>query len=75
MSPMLVSLFINDIELALQTNTLDGITLDQKTIYLLLFADDAVLISDSKEGLQLVITTRVLLVKNGNLQSMLINLT
>ena len=52
MSPILLSLFINEIELALQTNTLDGITLDQITIYLLLFAADAVLISDSKEGLQ-----------------------
>ena len=52
MSPILFSLFINDIESSLQTNTLDGITLDQITIYLLLFADDAVLISDSREGLQ-----------------------
>ena len=52
MSPILFSLFINDIESSLQVNTLEGITLDQITIYLLLFADDAVIISDSKEGLQ-----------------------
>ena len=56
MSPILFSLFINDIESSLQTNTLDGITLGRITIYLLLFADDAVpdavLISDSREGLQ-----------------------
>ena len=36
----------------MQENTFDGIILNQITIYLLLFADDAVLISDSKEGLQ-----------------------
>ena len=52
MSPILFSLFINDIESSLQVNTLEGIILDQSTIYLLLFADDAVIISDSKEGLQ-----------------------
>ena len=52
MSPILFSLFINDIESSLQVNTLEGITLDQITIYLLLFADDVVIISDSKEGLQ-----------------------
>ena len=51
-SPILFSFFLNDIEQNLQENTFDGITLDQITIYLLHFADDAVLISDSKEGLQ-----------------------
>ena len=48
MSPILFSLFINDIESYLQVNAFEGITLDQITIYLLLFADDAVIISDSK---------------------------
>ena len=52
MSPILFSLFINDIEQSLQTNLLDGISLDQITIFLLLFADDAVIMSDTKQGLQ-----------------------
>jgi hypothetical protein len=51
-SPILFSLFLNDIELQLQSNTDSGLSLDQLSIYLLLFADDAVLISESKEGLQ-----------------------
>ena len=46
------SFFLNDIEQNLQELIFDGITLDQITIYLLLFADDAILISDTKEGLQ-----------------------
>ena len=46
MSPVLFSVFINDIESSLQVNTLEGTTLDQITIYLSLFADDAVKISD-----------------------------
>lgn len=41
-SPMLLSLFINDIEVQLEANTNAGITLDQISIFLLLFADDAV---------------------------------
>ena len=52
MSPILFSFFLNDIEQNLQELIFDGITLDQITIYLLLFADDAILISDTKEGLQ-----------------------
>ena len=32
MSPILFSLFINDTESSLQTNTLDGISLDQMAI-------------------------------------------
>ena len=56
MSSILCSLFINDIESSLQENIFEGITLDQFSIYLLLFADDAVIISDSKEGLQKSLT-------------------
>ncbi len=46
------SSFLNDIELHLQADINAGITIDQLSIYLLLFADDAVLISESAEGLQ-----------------------
>jgi hypothetical protein len=45
-------LFLNDIEIDLQENLDAGISIDQLSIYLLLFADDAVLISETMEGLQ-----------------------
>jgi len=51
-SPILFSLFINDIEFGLQNGINAGITLDQISIYLLLFADDAALFSETPEGLQ-----------------------
>ena len=49
-SPILFSLFVNDIELSLQYNINAGLSL---CIYLLLFADDAVLMSETREGLQM----------------------
>ncbi|XP_053403102.1 uncharacterized protein LOC128558242 [Mercenaria mercenaria] len=51
-SPILFSLFINDLEIALQANVFSGINLDQISIYLILFADDCILLSDTPEGLQ-----------------------
>ena len=50
-SPFLFLLFINDIEVHLQQNSNAHITLDQLSIYLLLFADDAVIFSETPEGL------------------------
>jgi len=47
----LFSLFLNDIELHLQENINVVIDIDQIAVYLLLFADDAALISDTREGL------------------------
>ena len=52
LSPFLFSLFLNDLELHLQQSTSAGLTLDQLSIYLLMFADDAVIFSDSVDGLQ-----------------------
>lgn len=52
-SPLLFALFISDIENSLQENMDAGITLDQLSLYLILFADDAVILSDTPEGLQL----------------------
>ena len=46
------SLFQNDIELYVQDKINMGITIDQVSIYLLLFADDAVLLSEDAQGLQ-----------------------
>jgi len=51
-SPIMFSLFVNDIEFSLQNGLNAGITLDQLSVYLLLFADDAVIFSETKEGLQ-----------------------
>ena len=48
----LFSLFLNDIEMHLQENINMGITIDQVSIYLLLFADDTVLLSEAAQGLQ-----------------------
>ena len=45
------SLFLNDIEQSFQNN-LDSLTLDQLNIFLLIFADDAMLLSETKDGLQ-----------------------
>ena len=52
-SPLLFAFFISDIEKSLQENADAGITLDQLLLYLILFANDAVLFSDTPEGLQL----------------------
>ena len=51
-SPFLFALFINDIELNLQENLNDGISIDKLQLYLLLFADDAVIFSETRAGLQ-----------------------
>ena len=46
------SLFLNDIELHLQENIEVVIDIDQIAVYMLLFDDAAILISDTVEGLQ-----------------------
>ena len=45
------SLFLNDIEMRVQSNASAGNTLEQLSLYLLMFADDAVIFTDSIEGL------------------------
>ena len=52
LSTFLFSIFLNDIEMHSGENIQDGITLEQLQLYLLLFADDAVLVSETREGLQ-----------------------
>ena len=52
MSPMLFSLFIEDLELFIQDNPTSGLTIDDITFILLLFADDMVLFGKSPEELQ-----------------------
>ena len=52
-SPILFSLIVNDIELSLQYNIKAGLSLEELCFYLLLFADDAVLMSETREGLKM----------------------
>ena len=49
-SPILFSLFLNDIELFLQHNDNPGLTLDQLNMYILLYADDSVVLSELLRG-------------------------
>ena len=65
MSPFSFSLFLNDFETHLQEGINDGINLDQLQLYLLLFADDAVLFSETREGLQNNINNLESYCKNG----------
>ena len=51
-SQILFLLFLADLETFLQINADAGITLEQISIYLLMFADDAVIFSETVEGLQ-----------------------
>ena len=50
MSPILFSVFLNDIELSFQENIYGDIIADQLSTYLLLFADDGVIVSETAEG-------------------------
>ncbi len=52
MSPILFALFIEDLELYLQDSVNSGLTFDDVTILLLLFADDMVLFAKSPGELQ-----------------------
>ena len=52
LSPIMFSLFVNDIESYLQQNSTQGYEIDDLTLFLLLFADDSVLFSETAEGLQ-----------------------
>ena len=52
LSPLLFVFFVNDMYQSLQTDNADVFTLEEIQIYLLLFVDDTVLFSYSKEDLQ-----------------------
>ena len=51
-SPILVSLFLEDIELYLQDNIESGLVIDDIVLILILFADDMALLGNSPEDLQ-----------------------
>ena len=52
MNPLLFILCINDLENYLKTNSTGFIQLDCVKLYLLMIADDIVLLADSSSGLQ-----------------------
>jgi hypothetical protein len=52
LSPILFSLFIEDLETNLQCTGNPGISLDQLSLFLLLFADDLVLLAETPDDLQ-----------------------
>ena len=52
MSPILFSLFVEDLELFLQDSTLSGLNINDITLILLLFADDMAIVGKSPEELQ-----------------------
>ena len=52
LSPLLFSLFINDLESYLSSNVASSVTLANQKVQLLLFTDDVVLLTDSIKGLQ-----------------------
>ncbi len=52
MSPLLYSLFVEDLELSLQDNVAPGLSIDDITLILLLFADDMVIMGETREELQ-----------------------
>ena len=52
LSPLLFSLFVEDLELFLQERVTAGLSIDDINLILLLFADDMVLLGNSSEDLQ-----------------------
>lgn len=55
LSPLLFIFFINDMANYLYDDNADLVTIDELQIFLLLFADDTVLFSYTKEGLQILV--------------------
>jgi len=53
LSPLLFLFFLNDMSSYLQTDSLVYLSIDELQIYILLFADDTVLFSYTKPGLQI----------------------
>ena len=52
MSPFIFALFINDLEMALLHNNCDPIDINEVNIFLLMYADDTILMAENPEKLQ-----------------------
>ena len=55
-SPLLFIFFINDIKQNINTDLNDIFTIDEMRLFLLLYADDAVVFAKSPEALQMILT-------------------
>ena len=55
LSPFLFAIFCNDMERHFQLNGLQGVTIGNHNLLLLLYADDAVIMSDTPHGLQTIL--------------------
>ncbi|MES9883146.1 MAG: reverse transcriptase family protein [Sedimenticola sp.] len=55
LSPFLFSLLINDLELDLMHNSCPSINIEEINIFILMYADDTVLLAESAAGLQTII--------------------
>mgnify|MGYP000444020768 CR=1 FL=1 len=55
LSTLLFIFFVNDMSSYLQTDSLDYLSIDELQIYIVLFADDTVLFSYTKPGLQILL--------------------
>ena len=56
LSPFLFAMYLNDIENTLKTNKFEGINMGLTRMLILLYADDAVILSDSRDNLQQGVT-------------------
>ena len=52
LSPFLFSMFVNDLEQEMISKDIAGLDLDYFKLFLLMYADDIVLFSETDEGLQ-----------------------
>ena len=52
LSPFLFSMFVNDLEEELISKNFEGLDLDNLRLFLLMYADDIVFLSETAEGLQ-----------------------
>ena len=52
MSPFIFALFVNDLEMALLHNNCDPIDINEVNIFLLMYADDTILMAENPEKLQ-----------------------
>ena len=52
LSPFLFAMYLDDIKNTLRTNKFEGINMGLTRILILLYADDAVILSDSRDKLQ-----------------------
>ena len=66
LSPFLFSMFLNDIEENLELNGFKGINMYMTKLFILLYADDIVVFSDSAEACKTALIAYLFTVRDGN---------